>query len=128
MLLGVDLGKKTTGLAISESTLATPYKTITHKTEKEALTKIIAQIDELNIDTVILGFVEGKIKPFFVNFAKKLQVQKPKIKVILVDETLTSGQARQSMVKLGTTRQKRAQKEHEVAAALILQIYLDANE
>lgn len=126
MLLGIDLGQKTTGLAISESTLATPYKTLIHKTEKEALTKIVAQIDELDASVVVLGFVEGKIKPFFENFAKKLQAQRPKTKVILVDETLTSRQARQSMVKLGTTRQKRAEKEHEVAAALILQIYLDS--
>lgn len=126
MILGIDLGQKTTGLAISESSLATPYKTITHKTNQEALIKIIAQIDQLEIDTVVLGFVEGKIKPFFENFAQKLRVEKPNIKVVLVDETLTSRQAQQSMVKLGTTRQKRAEKEHEVAAALILQIYLDS--
>ena len=126
MILGIDLGQKTTGLATSESTLATPYQTITHKTPQEALAKILAIVDQLSVDTIVLGFVEGKIKPFFENFARKLEEQRPKIKVVLVDETLTSRQATENMVKLGTTKQKRAEKEHEVAAALILQSYLDS--
>lgn len=126
MILGIDLGEKTTGLAISESSLATPYKTITHKNNQEALASIIRIIEAEDVDTVVLGFVEGKIKPLFTNFAQKLQVHKPVLKVILWDETLTSRQATENMVKLGVAKKKRAHMQHEVAAAIILQSYLDS--
>ena len=83
MILGVDLGEKTTGLATSDSLLASPYKTISHKNIEEAQKQVIRIIDQEKIDTVVVGFVEGKIKPMFTNFAKKLQDQK--IKRIVFD-------------------------------------------
>lgn len=125
MILGIDLGKKTTGIAISSGTYASPYKTITHKTQKEALEKISKIINEEDIETVVLGYVEGKIKSFFENFAKNLRKQNKKIGVTLRDETLTSRQASEYMIKQEVPKTKRAKKEHEVAAAIILQNYLD---
>ena len=125
MILAIDLGKKTSGLAISESSLASPYKTLTHNSDKEALAKINAEIAALGAKIIVLGFVEGKIKPFFENFARQLEISNPSTKVVLIDETLTSRQATEQMVKLHVARHKRQEKEHEVAAALILQSYLD---
>lgn len=125
MILGVDLGEKTTGLALSDSNIATPYKTITHQNQKEALGKIVEIIDRENVTKIVLGFVEGKIKKLFTDFARDLTSQYPSIPVILVDETLTSGQATQTMIKLGIPKLARRQKEHQYAAAAILQSYLD---
>src|SRR3989344_9008622 len=125
MYLGIDLGAKTTGLAISEGQLASPYQTITHRSQKEAVEKTSAIIKDQNIDKVVLGYVEGKIKPLFTNFAKALKAKNPNLDIVLWDETLTSGQARQTLIKLQIPQKKRAQKEHEAAAALILQSYLD---
>lgn len=127
MILGIDLGAKTTGLAISNSNIATPYKTITHKTFDQALSSMIRIIELEKIDTVVIGFVEGKIKKMFVDFTDRLRKARPDIKVILWDETLTSGQARQTMIKLQLPKFKRRQNEHVYAAALILQSYLDEN-
>lgn len=126
MILAIDLGEKTTGLAISESSLATPYKTITHKNQDEAVAKITAICQELGVDTLVLGFVEGKIKAMFDTFAVKIQNLLPNTKIIMVDETLTSGQATQTMIKLSVPKLKRREKQHEVAAAIILQSYLDS--
>ncbi|MEX2028720.1 MAG: Holliday junction resolvase RuvX [Candidatus Curtissbacteria bacterium] len=128
MILGIDLGAKTTGLAISDSNIATPYKTITHKNQKEAIEKIVKIISAENIDKVILGFVEGKIKKLFTDFQTGLKKEKPGLEIILWDETLTSGQARQTLVKLGIPKFRRREKEHEYAAAAILQTYLDEND
>lgn len=128
MILGIDLGQKTTGLATSESQLATPYATIIHIGQSEAVTKIANICDQLEVDTVVLGFVEGKIKTLFDNFADKLQSIRPKLKILLWDETLTSRQATETMVKLGIAKNKRAAKQHEVAAAIILQSYLDSTD
>lgn len=125
MFLGIDLGEKTTGLAISVGQIASTYKTITHKNQQEALKSISRIIDKENIDTVVIGFVEGKIKKLFSDFAKNLKIQKPDIAIIMQDETLTSLQAQQLQIKLSTPKTKRKEKEHEVAAALILQSYLD---
>lgn len=128
MILGIDLGEKTTGLAITDSNIATPYKTITHQNQKSAVSQVIAICAKEGIDTVVLGFVEGKIKKLFTDFASALKEIKPELKIILWDETLTSGQARETMVKLQVPKFKRARKEHEVAAAIILQSYLDEND
>ncbi len=126
MYLGIDLGAKTTGLAISEGSFASPYLTITYKSQKEAVERTSAIIKNQNIDKVILGFVEGKIKTLFTSFAKALQVKNPNIEIVMWDETLTSGQALAHLIKLQVPQKKRAQKEHEVAAAIILQSYLDS--
>ncbi|MCR4324593.1 MAG: Holliday junction resolvase RuvX [Candidatus Curtissbacteria bacterium] len=127
MILGIDLGKSTTGIATSQGAFASPYKTLTHKSQKEALEKISALIKEEGAETIVIGFVEGKIKIFFENFAKNLKEKNPNVEIILWDETLTSRQAREYMVKQNVPKLKRATKEHEVAAALILQSYLDAD-
>lgn len=125
MFLGIDLGEKTTGLAISEGQIASPLKTITHNDSMQAVVLVVQVIDLEEVDTVVLGFVEGKIKSLFENFAQKLKEFKPTVKIVMQDETLTSLQAQQLQIKLAVPKNKRKEKEHEVAAAIILQSYLD---
>lgn len=126
MILGIDLGQKTTGVAISEGQFASPYVTITHKAQSEAVQKINKLVNDLNADTLVLGIAEGKIRSLFDNFSRELKRQNPKLKIVLWDETLTTRQARETMIKLNIPRNMRAKKEHEVAAAVILQSYLDS--
>lgn len=150
MIIGLDLGKRTTGIAISNGQLATPYATITHrsiKEEVEKITKVVNQLeeqesnthplqgsspqgrtitDEKGITTVVIGYVEGQIKSYFEKFAQKLSAKRGDLKVVLHDETLTTRQAMENMIKLGVAKTKRRQKEHQVAAAIILQSYLDS--
>lgn len=128
MILGIDLGKKTTGLAISSGELASPLVTITHKSTAEAIDKISRICQEESINKIIIGYVDGKIKIYFEQFAQKLTHQNPQIEVVLWDETLTSRQATETMIKLDIPKNKRREKEHEVAASLILQSYLDENK
>lgn len=125
MYLGIDLGEKTTGIAVSDSSIATALQTITHKNRQEALAKIGRIIEKEKVDTVVLGFVEGKIKKLFETFASSLQLLFPNLQIVMWDETLTSLQARETLIKLQVPKFKRAAKEHEVAASLILQSYLD---
>src|SRR3989338_2499448 len=126
MLLGIDLGQKTTGVAVSEGLLASPYTTIKHKSINEAVTKVNQICKGINADTVVLGVVEGKIRSLFEKFAKLLKIQNSQLKIIFWDETLTSRQARASMIKLQVPKKKRGAKEHEMAASIILQSYLDS--
>ncbi|KKR50473.1 MAG: hypothetical protein UT84_C0011G0019 [Candidatus Curtissbacteria bacterium GW2011_GWA1_40_16] len=128
MYLGIDLGRKKTGLAISEGSIASPYKTITHKSLREVSEKVIKEIDNLSAEIIVLGFVEGKNKGYFEKFGKLIKTKRPNIKVVMEDETLTTGQARQTMVKLGLPQKKKSKKEDAIAASIILQGYLNAND
>ena len=128
MILGIDLGQKTTGLAISEGRFATPYKTITHKSQKEALFKILEICNKESIDKIVLGYIQGKIGKLFENFAKEFQKKRPTIEVVMIDETLTTRQAQETMIKLQLSKKKRQKKEHEMAAVLILQSYLNQRD
>ena len=126
MILGIDLGQKTTGIAISEGNFASPYTTIKHQSIKEAVVKISQLCDELEVKKLVIGYVEGKIKSYFQKFAKIFERINPEIEVILWDETMTTRQARSYMIKLQIPKIKRAKKEHQVAASIILQSYLDS--
>lgn len=125
--LGIDLGRKTLGIAYSEGNLATPQKTLKIKNFQKTLEEISLFCKELSIDKIIIGYVEEK-KGFFEKFAQNLMKLNPKIQVILWDETLSTRQARQSMIKLQVSKTKRGKKEHEFAASLILQSYLDSHD
>ena len=126
MILGIDLGAKTTGLAVSEGQFAKPYSTIVHKNFQQALSSIVQTIELEGVDTVVIGYVEGKIKPMFEKFAKELKKELPHVQIVMFDETLTTGQARDYMIKLQVPKTKRSQKEHEIAAAILLESYLDS--
>ena len=126
MIVRIDLGQKTTGLAISQGNFASPYSTIKHQSIKEAVEKIIKICNQLQAEKVVVGFVEGKIKSYFQSFVKNFGNENPEIEVILWDETMSTRQARDYMLKLQVPKTKRSQKEHEVAAAIILQSYLDS--
>ena len=128
MILGIDLGQKTTGLAISEGQLATPYKTITHKSQKEALSKILEICETESIEKIVLGYVPGKIRKLFENFAKEFKKARSAIEVVMIDETLTTRQATETMIKLQLSRKNRQKKEHEMAASQILQSYLNQRD
>lgn len=128
MYLGIDLGRKKTGLAISEGTLASPYKTITHESLAQAIEKTVHEIDSLGVKTIVLGYIEGKNKGYFEKFARFVKSKRPNIKIIMEDETLTTGQARQTMVKLGLPQKKKSKKEDAIAASIILQGYLNVND
>jgi len=118
MILGIDLGQRNTGLAISEGELATAHSTITHKSLTEAVSRVVSICDKLSVDKVVVGFVEGKDKIYFEKFASLLKHQLTNLEIVLWDETLTT--------RLNVPKEKRRQKEHEFAASLILQSYLDS--
>lgn len=109
--LGIDYGERWIGVAVAEGQLATPL--ITLKTET-ALTQLNELISKWQISKLIIGDCPK-------NFLRNLK--EFNLEIIQADETLSSHDARQSL--LHTTQTKRKQKEHAVAAALILQSWID---
>lgn len=132
--LGLDLGSKTLGMAISDKLglIASSYKTIffNEGSDDELLQPVKDIIQSENIDAVVLGFPKnmnntiGPRAEATLVFKEKLESFIGK-EVILVDERWTTVQANNVLIKADMSRKKRKKTVDKVAATFILQAYLD---
>lgn len=132
--LGLDLGSKTLGLAVSDinKKIASVLRTIYFENEDyDSLLKILAKIvEEEQIEKIVLGYpknMDNTIGPraeLTLNFKSKLE-EYLKLEVVLEDERLTSVISNQILIEADLSRKKRKKKVDGLAAQLILQSYLD---
>ncbi len=124
--LGVDYGLKKMGLAISEGQIASPLRVIAISSQKDGLEKIAHEIKKEEIQRVVIGISDGKMGKISRQFAHELKkrYQSEPVEVIETDETLSSNDARELMIALGTSSKDR-QEEDAYSAMLILQRFLD---
>lgn len=131
--LGLDLGSKTLGIAVSDATgmIASNYGVIRHNEEYCSLIpKISAIINEKKVDEIVLGLPKnmnntiGEKGNLSIWFQHELE-EKLKLPVHLIDERLTTVQAQHLLLQNDTSRKKRRQVVDGVAATIILQSYLD---
>ncbi len=134
--LGLDLGSRTLGVSVSDKTglIASSYKTIHHNEEYDRLLEEVCQmIQELEIDTVVLGFpknMNNTIGPkgeLSLLFKEKLE-KMVSIPIILQDERLTTKSATDLLIQGNVSRKDRKKVVDSVAATIILQAYLDRRE
>jgi len=134
--LGLDLGSKTLGIAVSDSMglIATSYQVIRHDEEYDRLVEEVKKIvDELKIETVVLGFpknMNNTIGPkgqLSLDFQKKL-MDVLTIPVLLQDERLTTKSAHDVLIEGNVSRKDRKKVVDAVAATFILQAYLDRRD
>lgn len=120
--LAIDYGRSHLGLAISEGFIAEPYGVEVRISNLEAGIKEICQKE--NIEIIIIGISEGlmaeETKKFGASLANAIGIP-----VEYQDETLTSKEAIKKMIESGKKKIDRQTKEHNFAACLILQSYLD---
>lgn len=131
--LGLDLGSKTLGVAISESgIIASALETYRFSENKyeDAVSIVIKLVDTYKIDTIVLGFpkhmnndigIRGRISEDF----KKMIEEKKQVEVVLWDERLSTKTALRAMIKGSERRDTQKSKKDELAAVVILQNYLD---
>lgn len=132
--LGLDLGSKTLGVATSDytNTIATSLKTIFYKeNEYESLIKELKQlVYDYEITDIVLGLPKnmnntlGERAEISLKF-KELIEYNLNVKVILMDERLTTVISNNIMIEANISRKKRKKKVDSIAAQLILQSYLD---
>lgn len=131
--LGLDLGSRTLGIAISDVTglIASSYKTIRHNEEYDKLLPEIKKItEELNIEGIVLGFpknMNNTIGPkgqLSLDFKEKLE-QILSIPIYLQDERLTTKSATDMLIQGNVSRKNRKKIVDSVAATIILQTFLD---
>ena len=132
--LGLDLGTRTLGIAISDptATIATFHKSIRfNDSEYEELLPIIDEIVKQNeIKEIVLGLpknMNNSIGPrgqITLEF-KELVEEELKIPVVMQDERLSTVEATNYLIQADMSRKKRKTKIDGVAATIILQTYLD---
>lgn len=122
--LGIDYGLHHLGLAVSFDSLAEPRGHLDYRQEEAALIALTDLCRKEGIEGIIIGISEGKMAQRTRGFAKRLS-QSSGLPVEFEDETLTSQEAEQRLIETGRGQKKRRQKDHQVAAALILQAFLD---
>tara|TARA_B100000003_G_scaffold196386_1_gene199353 strand:+ start:393 stop:806 length:414 start_codon:yes stop_codon:yes gene_type:complete len=130
-ILGIDLGSKRVGIALSDNSniIASPFKTLIFNNHKDLLIKLGELINEFDIKTIVLGL------PLSMNGIDSPQTKKIRdfkssllifnIPIIYEDERLSSVSAKKSMV---TQNIKTGHNKSEIdmrAAAIILQQHLD---
>jgi len=131
-LIGLDLGTKTIGVAVSDTILsvATPIKTIKRKKFSTDADQLLEIISIKNCCGVVVGLpknMDGSEGPraqstraFARNFSAKTQLP-----ITFWDERLSTVAAEKALLEADTTRKRRAEVIDHVAAAYILQGFLD---
>ena len=131
-LLGLDVGTKTIGMALSDITraIATPYDTV-RRTKFTTDAKAIQEAIEKNqVGALVIGLplnLDGSEGPraqstraFARNLAARIEVP-----MAFWDERLSTAAVERHLIEAGASRQRRAQVIDRVAAAYILQGALD---
>lgn len=137
-IMGLDLGSKTVGVAISDPLLITAQgiEIIRRKEEnklRQTLARIEALIEEYGVDTIVLGLPKnmndtlGERAQLSLEFKEKLE-RRTGLPVVMWDERLTTVAADKAMMEAGIRREKRKDYVDKIAACLILQGYLDRRE
>lgn len=132
-LIGLDLGEKTIGVAVTDSFLsvATPLETVKRKKfglDAQRLSEIIA---DRRIGGLILGLpynMDGSEGPRCQStraFARNFDKLHPELPIGYWDERLSTVAAERALLEADTSRKRRAEVIDHVAAGYILQGVLD---
>ena len=127
--LGVDYGTKRVGLAISDS-LGITARPLSVVPRSAVVEEVVNLVKEHDIGTIVVGLPTGLSgdEGMSASEARKLADElgaATGAEVILADERYTSRMADDALLESGMKRRKRRENVDKVAAAIILQDYLD---
>lgn len=129
--IGIDLGTKRVGLALSDSLniIASPFKTLTFIDNDDLVSKLSNIINDNNVKTIILGLPlnmsgvdteQTKKVRYFKDSLTKLNIP-----ILFEDERLSSVSAKKSLVMQNVKTGHNKAEIDRTAAAIILQQFLD---
>ena len=137
-IMGLDLGSKTVGVAISDPMLITAQgiEIIRRKDEnklRQTLARIETLIVEYEVEEIVLGLPKnmngtlGERAELSLAFQEKLE-RRTGLPVVMWDERLTTVAADRAMMEAGIRREDRRDHVDKIAACFILQGYLDSRQ
>jgi putative holliday junction resolvase len=127
--LGVDYGTKRVGLAISDP-LGLTARPLSVVPRSSVVDEVVNLVKRQDVGTIVVGLPTGLSgdEGMSASEARKLADELGSatgVQVVLVDERYTSRMAEGALLESGMRRQKRRESVDKVAAAIILQDYLD---
>jgi putative Holliday junction resolvase len=131
-LLGIDVGTKTIGLALSDTRriIATPLKTIRRRRFRDDMARLFELVDTHGAGGLVIGLPltlaggDGPRTQSIRQFARNVVALRD-LPVALWDERLSTAAVTREMIAADMTRKRRAEIVDRVAAAYILQGCLD---
>jgi len=131
-LLGLDLGTKTIGLALSDTRLsiATPLKTIRRTRFQADATALFQEVAAHGVGALVIGLPiqldgrEGPRAQSVRQFARNLLTLRD-LPIAFWDERLSTAAVERTMIEADLTRKRRSEIIDRTAAAYILQGLLD---
>jgi putative Holliday junction resolvase len=131
-LLGLDIGKKTIGIALSDKSLAiaSPVRILWRSKFTPDVEALFDFVDEQDVGAMVLGWpanMDGTAGPrcdSVRDFAHAMMRIRD-IPVIFQDERLSTQAVESAMIEADMTRAKRAERRDALAAVWILQSALD---
>ena len=132
--LGLDLGNRTCGIAISDSLGMIATGIETYRFKEQDLKTLLAYINQMcierNVQNIVLGLpknMDGTLgfqAEYVMSF--KTMLEELNYQVFLMDERLSTVQVNKIMIEADLSRNKRKQQVDKLAAVVILQSYLDS--
>ncbi|MFC3900890.1 Holliday junction resolvase RuvX [Aliicoccus persicus] len=134
-VLGLDLGTKTLGVALSDLYGWTAQGLTTIKIDVQSndygIDAIKQLVDEHIVSEIVVGLPKhmnnsiGESGQRSIDFSKMLEAELPSVKITLWDERLSTVAAERVLLEGDISRKKRKQVIDKMAAVFILQGYLD---
>ncbi len=130
-VLGLDFGRRWVGIAISDplGLTAQPLETVARS---DAIARVIELLAEYEVEKLVVGRPaplsggDSQASDAALSFGAEL-AEATGLEVVYVDERFTTKMANEAMLRSGLKRRDRRSKVDKVAAAIILQSYLDGN-
>ena len=133
-LLGVDAGERRMGLAVSDplGTIASPLRVIDRTECGDPIEEILREAAACEAEGIVVGMpltLRGEMGPAAARIERFIEQlrERSSLPVYVVDERLTTKAAEHDMAGAGLSSRQRRGSVDKVAAALILQRYLDAH-
>ena len=135
-ILGLDVGSKTVGIAISDLMGWTAQGLDTLRINEEqddlGIDQLVKIIKDNQVGTVVIGLPKNMNNSIgfrgeaSIKYKEKLQESIPSIDIVMWDERLSTMAAERYLLEADVSRQKRKKVIDKMAAVFILQGYLDS--
>lgn len=132
-MLALDIGEKRTGVALSDETrlIATPRSVIETQPKKKWLREIKTLLEENEVTLIVVGLPlnhHGEEGQDADNIRKYIAALRAETTTPMIewDERFTTAQAERMLISGDVSRKNRKDVIDKVAAAIILQSYLDS--
>lgn len=135
-LMGLDIGDRTIGVAVSDELnwMAHGICTIKRKSVDYDIDQLDRIIKEKKISKIIIGLPKnmnntiGDSGKKSIEFGEKLKNRYPDMEIVFWDERLTTVAAERVLIEADVSRKNRKKVIDKVAATFILQSYIDAQK